>query len=361
LKDQINKGLVCYDISKTFTNHKALIDVDLSVEEGDILTILGPSGCGKTTLLRIIAGLELPDKGRIFLDSTEITRLPASKREINTVFQSYALFPHLDVYSNVSFGLQARKTPKDKIEKKVKDILSLIQMEGLEKRFPNQLSGGQKQRVALARALVNEPRLLLLDEPLSALDAHLRSQVQQELRALQQKLGTTFVLVTHDHNETKRLSNRLVVMNEGEIIQSGPTADVFARPANKFVAEFLGATNFMDASKMSDTVFDTPYGPMDVKNKPKWDKGKMFVWPEKIEIHNDSAPAGNNWFVGFVKDQVFNGEGLDLMLVKDRENDLPIEPLLVRVNTRLDVQSGQRLAVYIPPEHLVPLENPIIH
>ncbi|MDR2387355.1 MAG: ABC transporter ATP-binding protein [Deltaproteobacteria bacterium] len=364
MTDQINKGLLCCGISKTFSNHQALIKVDLSVNEGDILTILGPSGCGKTTLLRIIAGLELPDEGRLYLDDVELTKWPASKRPVNTVFQSYALFPHLDVFSNVAFGLQARKTPKLEIKNKVKAILALIRMDGLEKRFPHQLSGGQKQRVALARALVNEPRILLLDEPMSALDAHLRSQVQQELRAIQQKLGTTFILVTHDHNETKRLSNQLVVMNEGRIIQRGPTAEVFSKPENEFVAEFLGATNFFEAYKRADAYFDTDYGTMELDDKPSWKEGKFFIWPEKVVIQTQDVPEtyqANNWFKGLVKDHVFNGQGQDVLLVKESSSNPQQIPILVKVEKDFKIEKDQKVGVHFPSKHLVALENRTTH
>jgi spermidine/putrescine transport system ATP-binding protein len=344
-------------VSKNFSNHKALIDLDLSVEKGEIVTILGPSGCGKTTLLRIIAGLELPDAGRIFLNAKELTGLPASGRPVNTVFQSYALFPHLDVFSNVAFGLQARKTPKSVIQRKVSDILDLTQMTGLESRLPHQLSGGQKQRVALARALVNEPDLLLLDEPMSALDAHLRSQVQDELRTLQKNLGTTFVLVTHDHNEAKLLSNHLAVMNEGKIIQYGTTQQVFSKPNNKFVAEFLGATNFIDAYRLPGNVYDTPFGVMDIEDKPKWKKGKMLIWPDRIQIHDEVILNQNNWFTGLVLDQVYNGQGLDLLLIKDSADSSLEKPTRVKARTPKSIKSGQKVGVYFPPEHLVPLDK----
>ncbi|MDR2367385.1 MAG: ABC transporter ATP-binding protein [Deltaproteobacteria bacterium] len=356
MTDQINVALLCSGISKTFGNHRALIDVDLSVRKGEVLTILGPSGCGKTTLLRIIAGLELADAGQVFLNDEDITRYPASRRPINTVFQSYALFPHLDVFSNVAFGLQAKKTAKSKITQKVGDILSLVRMDGLEKRFPHQLSGGQKQRVALARALVNEPKLLLLDEPMSALDAHLRTKVQDELRALQKELGTTFVLVTHDQNEAKRLSNHLAVMNEGQIIQFGTTEKVFTKPDNKFVAEFLGATNLFEASR-DGALYRTRYGPMDVTDKPVWDEGKILIWPERIEIHEKAKTGEPNWFSCYVRDRVFNGDGLDLLLVKDAGNDSLEKPILVKARNSFDIQSGQEVGVYFPPDYLVPLEN----
>jgi spermidine/putrescine transport system ATP-binding protein len=357
LTDQIDKGLLCCGITKTFGNHQALIDLDLSVEKGEIFTILGPSGCGKTTLLRIIAGLELPDSGRIFLNSKEITKLPASGRLVNTVFQSYALFPHLDVFSNVAFGLQARKTPKSVIGQKVGDILALLQMTGLENRHPHQLSGGQKQRVALARALVNEPELLLLDEPMSALDAHLRAQVQDELRGLQKKLGTTFVLVTHDHNEAKMLSNHLAVMNEGRIIQFGTTQQVFAKPHDKFVAEFLGATNIIDASLLHGNVYETPLGTMNIDDKPNWDKGKMLIWPDRIQIYEEAVPDKHNWFSGLVLDQVYNGQGLDVMLMRDSNQLSKENRILVKARTPKNFTSGQRVGVYFPPEHLVALDN----
>ncbi len=238
-------GLIVKGINKRFGNVEALKDVDLEVYSGEFLTLLGPSGCGKTTLLRIIAGLELPDTGHVYLGGQDVTSLPATKRQVNTVFQSYALFPHLSVYENIAFGLRSRKFPNSEVEKRVDKRMEMLGLQEMKNRRPDQLSGGQKQRVALARALVNEPEILLLDEPMSALDAKLRAQVQEDLRRIQRRLGKTFLLVTHDQSEALVCSDRLAVMHEGRVVQYGTPQEVYDFPKNRFVAEFLGAANLI--------------------------------------------------------------------------------------------------------------------
>jgi len=212
MNDQPQKNLIIRDITKNFGSVTALKKVNLEVRQGEFFTLLGPSGCGKTTLLRIIAGLEQPSSGTVILTGKDITSLPATKRNVNTVFQSYALFPHLSIFENVAFGLRSRKFPEQEVQKRVTDTLELLEMYPMRNRSPEQLSGGQKQRVAIARALVNEPDILLLDEPMSALDAKLRAQVQEELRRLQRRLGTTFILVTHDQAEALVCSDRIAVI-----------------------------------------------------------------------------------------------------------------------------------------------------
>ena len=217
----MKKGLSLKNINKSYGSVRAVKNISIDIHSGEFFTLLGPSGCGKTTLLRIIAGLELTDSGSAVLEGEDITRLPAIKRHINTVFQSYALFPHLNVSENIAFGLRSRKIAEDEIRTRVGKALDMLELGPLADRLPTQLSGGQKQRVALARALVNEPKVLLLDEPMSALDAKLRTQVQIELRRLQQKLGQTFILVTHDQDEALVVSDRMAVMRDGEIVQFG--------------------------------------------------------------------------------------------------------------------------------------------
>jgi spermidine/putrescine transport system ATP-binding protein len=348
------------DVVKSFGKQKVLNNVSLSVEPGEIFTILGPSGCGKTTLLRIVAGLELPDKGTILLNADDITKRPASRRPINTVFQSYALFPHLNVFDNVAFGLKAQGFADDVIGGKVYDILEILQMTGLDKRRPHELSGGQKQRVALARALVNEPLVLLLDEPMSALDAHLRTQVQDELRSLQRRLGTTFVMVTHDQNEAKMLSNRLAVMNEGEIVQFGTTKDVFSTPKNKFVAEFLGATknNIIDATYLGGNKYHTPFCDIEFASKPSWEKGEILIWPERLQVSPEIGSDGTNYFTGEIRDLFYNGQGLDFMIAKEPGASSKGTPLSVKARTssEMDIRNGQKVGVYFPPDDIVPLQ-----
>ncbi len=227
------------NIKKDFGAVEVLKGIDLYVEEGEFITILGSSGCGKTTTIRIIAGLEELDEGQVLLCGQDVTALEPNKREVNTVFQSYALFPHMTVEANVGYGLKLKKTPRTEIKKRVKDVLEMVQLTGYEKRKTQELSGGQKQRVAIARAIINRPKLLLLDEPLGALDLQLRRQMQEELKHLQKKLGMTFIYITHDQEEASFLSDRIVVMNEGRIEQIGTPEEIFEKPATEFVRQFI--------------------------------------------------------------------------------------------------------------------------
>ena len=235
-------------ISKGFDGKNVISDFNLTINNGEFITLLGPSGCGKTTVLRLIAGLENVDTGHIRLDDRDITDVPAEHRHVNTVFQSYALFPHMTVFENVAFGLRMQKTPAAEIGPRVSEALKMVQLDTFAQRLPHQLSGGQQQRVAIARAVVNKPRLLLLDESLSALDYKLRKQMQNELKALQRKLGITFVFVTHDQEEALTMSDRIVVMRDGKIEQDGTPREIYEEPKNLFVASFIGEINNFDAT-----------------------------------------------------------------------------------------------------------------
>ena len=231
-------------VTKSFSDgFTAVDDFNLEVRRGEFVTFLGPSGCGKTTTLRMIAGFELPTSGEILLNGKSITNLPPYERPINTVFQRYALFPHMNIYENIAFGLKQKKTPKDVIEHKVKKVLSLVDLEGFEERNVATLSGGQQQRIAIARALVNEPEILLLDEPLGALDLKMRQEMQIELKDMHDKLGITFIYVTHDQEEALTMSDKIVVMSEGRIQQIGTPEDIYNEPKNAFVADFIGESN----------------------------------------------------------------------------------------------------------------------
>lgn len=232
-------------VEKKFDNVKIINDMSLKIKKGEFLTLLGPSGCGKTTTLRMIAGFEEPSSGSILLENEPVDHKRPHERNVNTVFQNYALFPHMTVYDNISYSLKIKNVGKKEISKRVKDMLSLVKLEGFEKRKPNQLSGGQKQRVAIARALINNPKILLLDEPLGALDLKLRKQMQVELRKLQKNLGTTFIYVTHDQEEALNMSDRIVVMNNGIIEQVGTPEEIYERPRTKFVAGFIGESNII--------------------------------------------------------------------------------------------------------------------
>ncbi|MGX8706497.1 MAG: ABC transporter ATP-binding protein, partial [bacterium] len=260
------KGVKLNHISKIYKDPKtgkdfyAVHDVDLTIEPGTFVTLLGPSGCGKTTTLRMIAGFESPDEGEIFLGNEAINALTPNKRDTAMVFQSYALFPHYNVFDNVAYGLRLRKVPKDEIQRRVTDILALVELSGMEARMTNQLSGGQQQRVALARALVVEPGVLLFDEPLSNLDAKLRVQMRTEIRRIQQKLGITAIYVTHDQSEAMSISDNIILMRGGVVAQMGSPTEIYYRPNSEFVADFIGECNFLKGKIRSadaeETVID---------------------------------------------------------------------------------------------------------
>ncbi|WP_415318947.1 spermidine/putrescine ABC transporter ATP-binding protein [Clostridium perfringens] len=239
-------------ITKSYGKDTILDNLSLNIKKNEFLTLLGPSGCGKTTTLKIIAGFETADSGQVVFENNIINDIPPYERQLNTVFQKYALFPHMNVYENIAFGLKLKKMPKDVIDQKVKEMLKLVALEGYENRDIEALSGGQQQRVAIARALVNEPKVLLLDEPLGALDMKLRKGMQIELKRIQQKLGITFIFVTHDQEEALTMSDTIVVMNKGEIQQMGSPEDIYNEPANSFVAKFIGESNIVDGIMLDD-------------------------------------------------------------------------------------------------------------
>ena len=239
-------------ITKSYGKDTILDSLSLNIKKNEFLTLLGPSGCGKTTTLKIIAGFETADSGQVVFENNIINDIPPYERQLNTVFQKYALFPHMNVYENIAFGLKLKKMPKDVIDQKVKEMLKLVALEGYENRDIEALSGGQQQRVAIARALVNEPKVLLLDEPLGALDMKLRKGMQIELKRIQQKLGITFIFVTHDQEEALTMSDTIVVMNKGEIQQMGSPEDIYNEPANSFVAKFIGESNIVDGTMLDD-------------------------------------------------------------------------------------------------------------
>jgi spermidine/putrescine transport system ATP-binding protein len=340
------KGLSVNDIDKRFADVQALVDVSLDVREGEFFTLLGPSGCGKTTLLRIIAGLELPDAGQVILGGQDITSLPATKRQVNTVFQSYALFPHLSIFENVAFGLRSRKYSQDEVKSRVNRRLEMLGLQDMPERFPHQLSGGQQQRVALARALVNEPEVLLLDEPMSALDARLRAQVQVELRRLQRKLGQTFILVTHDQSEALVVSDRLAVMREGRIIQFGTPKEVYEEPKTRFVAEFLGAANLIQGRRLNEGV-ETDIGFFHLNGNPTWDHGPVAIRPERIRIA--ANPPEKNGVKVQVREAIYRGNNLDLWCEPG--------PLRVRTTTQQNYEPGEEVWLELPSEGLVILDE----
>ena len=290
-------------VTKRFGDVVAVDDLTLSIEAGEFFSLLGPSGCGKTTTLRIIGGFEDPTQGAVFLGGRDVTALPAYRRDVNTVFQSYALFPHLSVFDNVAFGLRRKKVPKPDVETRVREILRLVDLPGFEGRKPSQLSGGQQQRVALARALVNEPKVLLLDEPLGSLDLKLRKQMQLELKRIQQDVGITFLYVTHDQEEAMTMSNRIAVMRGGRIEQIGGPEDVYERPATEFVAGFLGASNLLPGEvgdRLDGVVKVALDGGEEVAVPTDAVSGrsgpvKVGVRPEKIRIQREHDETAQGW------------------------------------------------------------------
>jgi spermidine/putrescine transport system ATP-binding protein len=301
------------DTIKRFGDVIAVNILELAIADGEFFALLGPSGCGKTTTLRMIAGLEFPTEGSLKIFGQEVGTLPANKRPVNTVFQAYALFPHMTVADNVAFGLKMQKVAKREIAGRVEEAIQLVRLEGLEARRPDQLSGGQQQRVALARALVNRPKVLLLDEPLGALDLKLRQEMQLELKALQHRVGITFVFVTHDQEEALTMSDRIAVMEEGRLLQVGTPEEIYERPANRFVADFIGRTNLLEATvESADGVCLVNGARVPVSTEhPAGTKVAVCLRPERAGLHAPgTAPAGRPTLDGRLESVTYLGNAL---------------------------------------------------
>ncbi len=321
-------------VRKRFGDVVAVDGVDLDVHEGEFFSLLGPSGSGKTTCLRLIAGFEAPSEGRVFLDGADVTGLAPYERDVNTVFQDYALFPHMSVEENVGYGLKVKKVPSDERRERVADVLRMVRLEGFGRRRPAQLSGGQRQRVALARALVNRPKVLLLDEPLGALDLKLRQQMQIELKNIQQRVGLTFVYVTHDQEEALTMSDRLAVFNSGRVEQVGTPAGVYERPATGFVAGFVGISNVLSGDA-AQTVTGSPEA--------------FTIRPEKIQLAELDRTAGSDecTATGHVREVVYLGALTRYIVSLDAEGELVV------VQQNLGTSSMEALQVRGRPVRLI--------
>lgn len=308
------KGIV-----KRFDDETILKSLDLSIKDGEFVTLLGPSGCGKTTTLRIIAGFETPDEGEVLFAGKNIINIPPNKRNINTVFQRYALFPHLNVKENIAFGLKLRKTPQKEIDRKVEEMLELVNLKGFEKRSVTSLSGGQQQRVAIARAVVNEPKVLLLDEPLGALDLKLRKEMQVELKKLHERLDMTFIYVTHDQEEALTMSDTVVVMRSGEILQKGTPIDIYNEPANAFVADFIGESNIIPGVMKQDKIISflgTVYDCVDT-GFAKNESVDVVIRPEDVVLLEEgetSIQQHDNLLKGRVLSCLFKGVHYEMLI-----------------------------------------------
>ncbi|WP_110517382.1 ABC transporter ATP-binding protein [Herpetosiphon llansteffanensis] len=302
-------------VTKEFRGSTAVRDVSLKIADGEFFSLLGPSGCGKTTLLRMIAGFENPSSGDIYIEGELMGETPANQRDVNTVFQSYALFPHMSVAENVAFGLHMKKINKADVATRVKQALDMVQLHAFGERRPKQLSGGQQQRVALARALINEPEVLLLDEPLAALDLKLRKEMQLELKSIQQRLGITFIFVTHDQEEALTMSDRIAVMELGKVLQVGQPTEIYERPKTRFVADFIGECNFIDGTVMAvengAVTLETTGGVRVVGTGmfpvAAGDHAVLAVRPEKVRLVEGQQPQGTNVFAAIVERVAYIG------------------------------------------------------
>ena len=344
-----NKLIDLIDISKSYGMQTVLDELNLYIRENEFLTLLGPSGCGKTTTLRILGGFETPDKGRVIFDGQDITDFPANKRQLNTVFQKYALFTHMNIADNIAFGLKIKNKSKQYIHDKIKYALKLVNLDGFENRMPDSLSGGQQQRIAIARAIVNEPKVLLLDEPLGALDLKLRQDMQKELIKIKNELGITFVFVTHDQEEALAISDRIAVMKEGNIMQVGTPEEIYKKPENTFVAGFIGVSNFVECDVKGD---DPGRAVLDIKGecsiictlkKPFNGKGIISARPEQLFFDDKEGLPGTitiSTFLGdFIEYEILLDNGQTVQLNEYTKDVHELRPDGEKVKVNFDIRA----------------------
>lgn len=355
-------------IYKTIHDHEILHNINLSVREGEFLTLLGPSGCGKTTLLRLISGFEEPTQGTLLIDNKEVTGLPPAERHVHTVFQSYALFPHLTVFENVAFGLRCQKVPAAEIKERVMDSLMRVKLEKLAERKPHQLSGGQQQRVAIARAAVNRPRVLLLDEPLSSLDYRLRKAMQIELKQLQRTLGITFIFVTHDQEEALSMSDRIVVMQEGQIEQIGTPREVYEEPSNLNVAKFIGETNLFTGEVLSNdggkqltiSLLGKTRQAKSNRSFKVGEKVSVLIRPEDVRVWGQpEVTDSSEMLAGTVHEVIYKGTTVDLMVRLSNNSLIAATEFFDEDDDRLEYKIGEQVWVNWTPgwEVILPYEG----
>lgn len=354
----MNPVLQLDQVSKSFDGTPVLKEVSISIQKGEFITFLGPSGCGKTTMLRMIAGLEQPDSGRIFLNGVDVTFVQPNHRDVNTVFQSYALFPHKNVFQNIAYSLKLKRVAKDEIAVRVKEMLELVKLTGYEKRMPSQLSGGQRQRVAIARSLINRPQVLLLDEPLGALDLQLRRQMQVELKRLQKQLQTTFVYITHDQEEAINMSDRIVIMHQCGLEQIGPPQEIYDHPKTAFAAQFIGASNLLqgvvEGSSGGTAVIALPNGRVLADESAPMEPGRPVTLSVRSEnLLVSSTPVEGFTLAAQVVENRFAGGTLRLLLRLANGQELSA----IRTGSQSQLETGSRVFVYWDPAHAAVVEG----
>jgi len=339
------------NISKKFDKDYVIKDFSLDIYEGEFLTLLGPSGCGKTTVLRMISGLDNVTKGKVYIDSIDVTNTPATKREVNTIFQNFALFPKMTVKDNISFGLRMKNVSPNEIEKRVKEAIKLVKLTGMEERYPSELSGGQQQRVAIARGIVMNPKVLLLDESLCSLDLKLKKKMQVELKKIQKKLGITFIYVTHAQDEALSMSDRIVIINKGKIEQMGTPEEIYRHPNTIFVADFIGDANIIDAKVVDETkvIIDEKYPIMVNSNFKKNEMIKLIIRPENVNIYKNKK---NDCIKGIVNTITYGGDSTKITV--NISNDLSID---ARVTDENIIHEDEIIYLDFDVEFIVPLRG----
>lgn len=353
------KCLELKNIKKSFSKDESVLKgISLSIAKGEFITLLGSSGCGKTTTLRIIAGLEEPDSGQVFLDEKDVTSLAPEERDVNTVFQNYALFPHMTVADNIGYGLKLKKTPKAEIKKRVSEMLELVQLSGYEKRKPSELSGGQKQRVAIARSLINNPRVLLLDEPLGALDLQLRRTMQLELKRLQKKLGITFVYITHDQEEAINMSDRIAVMNQGKFEQIGTPDEIYNHPETSYVARFVGNANIIHGTAEEMTGSHLMIRVADSRLPVSTDRAIPSGTPVTAAVRSENVildKQGGKGMPAKIVEKSFAGGLLRVVLKLSDGTEITAS----RYGIDAQMQVGEKIFCYFEPENAVLVDLPV--